>query len=67
MNCPNKEMNLNRCNCSYSCNIKGICCECIANHRARKQLPACYFPVSAEKTYDRSIEHYLKLKQEGKA
>ena len=66
MDCPNEAKNMKNCNCSYPCEIKGLCCECLANHRARKQLPACYFPDSAEKTYDRSIEYYTKLVQEGK-
>ena len=66
MECTNKSKNLKRCNCSYSCDKNGICCECIAYHRGMKQLPACYFPDSAEKTYDRSITHFIKLINEGK-
>ena len=58
MNCPEK--NLSKCNCSYPCDRKGICCECIAYHRKAKQLPACYFSDVVEKTYDRSIENYVK-------
>lgn len=54
------------CNCSYPCEKHGICCECVAYHRKKRQLPACYFPDEAEKTYDRSIEHYIKLLNEGK-
>lgn len=42
MDCPNKEKNLNRCSCTYEpCARKGICCECIAYHRAQGQRPAC--------------------------
>ena len=66
MNCPNKTKNLKSCNCTYDCDLKGYCCECLANHRARKQLPACYFPDFAEKTYDRSVEYFARLKAEGK-
>jgi hypothetical protein len=33
----------------------------MAYHRASSELPACYFPPDAEKTYDRSIKHFLKL------
>ena len=61
MDCANKDKNLKRCNCSYSCSRKGICCECIAYHRGMNQLPACYFPGEAEKTYDRSIEHFKRI------
>jgi len=53
--------NLNQCNCSYPCNKKGICCECLHYHRKMGQLPACYFPADAEKTYDRSIEYFIEL------
>ena len=64
MNC--KEKNKNRCNCSYSCDFNGVCCDCIANHRKKKQLPACYFPNDEERKYDRSIENYIRLLKEGK-
>lgn len=47
------------CNCSYPCDKKGMCCECIAYHRKRGELPACYFSEEKEKTYDRSISNYL--------
>ncbi|MFP4557544.1 MAG: DUF6485 family protein, partial [Bacteroidales bacterium] len=43
MDCK-KETNLDRCNCTYSCPRKGVCCDCIAYHRRMGQLPACYFP-----------------------
>ncbi|MEN2998094.1 MAG: DUF6485 family protein [Brevinematia bacterium] len=62
-----KEINLNRCNCSYSpCPRKGICCECIAYHRSKRQLPACFFPKDAEATWDRSFEHFIKLATQGR-
>ncbi len=62
--CPNKEKNLQHCNCTYEpCSRKGICCECIAYHRKMRQLPACYFPPEVEKTYDRSIAQFLKISQ----
>ncbi|MFW5887004.1 MAG: DUF6485 family protein [Bacteroidota bacterium] len=57
----NKSKNLSRCNCSYPCSRKGNCCECIAYHRRAGELPACYFPNDAERTYDRSIDYYLKV------
>ncbi len=62
MECKKKE-NLKFCNCSYPCSIKGICCDCIAKHRKRGELPACYFPDDIEKNYDRSIENFLKIIQ----
>lgn len=57
----NKTKNLKNCNCSYQpCSRKGLCCECIAYHRAMNQLPACYFSEKAEKSYDRSIAAFIK-------
>lgn len=52
--------NLKNCTCTYtSCPRRGICCECVAYHRKRGELPGCLFTKEAEKTYDRSIEKYL--------
>ncbi|MCD4813418.1 DUF6485 family protein [bacterium] len=48
------------CNCTYPCSRKGICCECVAYHRQLGELPACYFDAKTEKTYDRSVEAYLR-------
>ena len=56
-----KEENLKHCNCTYSCSKKGVCCECVKYHREHGELPACYFGKEAEKTYDRSIEHFVRL------
>jgi len=60
--CPNIKKNLEHCNCSYSgCDKKGKCCECVAYHRAMKQLPACFFPDDVERTYDRSYKRFASL------
>lgn len=57
-----KEKNLKSCNCSYAgCPRQGICCECVQYHVKNRQLPACCFPQDAEKTYDRSFEHFARL------
>ncbi|MCP4181261.1 MAG: cytosolic protein [bacterium] len=61
-----KEKNLEICNCTYSCSIKGICCDCISKHLKNRQLPACCFSKDAEATYDRSFEHFSKLVQDNK-
>lgn len=58
-----KEDNLKMCNCTFSCDKKGICCDCVAYHRKIGQLPACYFPPDIEKTGDRSVETYLRVRQ----
>ena len=63
----NKEKNLERCNCSYEpCSRKGICCDCLKYHVQMRQLPACVFPDDAERTYDRSNEHFARLVIEGR-
>ncbi len=63
----NKEKNLERCNCSYEpCSRKGICCDCLKYHVQMRQLPACVFPDDAERTYDRSNEHFDRLVIEGR-
>lgn len=59
-----KEENLKSCKCTYPCDRRGICCECIKHHREADALPACYFPPDAEKTYDRSIENFIRIWQE---
>lgn len=65
MECPKQDKNLARCNCTYErCVRKGKCCDCVVYHRQKGQLPACYFPADAERTYDRSIEYFIELNKE---
>jgi hypothetical protein len=62
-----KAHNLKICNCTHEpCPRKGICCACIAHHLQNRQLPACCFPADAERTYDRSFEHFARLVQSGR-
>jgi hypothetical protein len=62
MDCPNREENMARCNCTYEpCSRKGVCCECILYHKRAGELPACYFPDKVERTYDRSVERFKSL------
>lgn len=59
--CLNKRTNLGNCNCTYEpCSRKGICCECIRYHLDMNEMPACFFSKDAEKTYDRSIENFIR-------
>lgn len=61
MDCK-KEENISACTCSYSaCSRKGACCDCIRYHLRSRQLPGCCFPADAERTYDRSFEHFARL------
>ena len=55
-----RSQNLKQCNCTYSCERKGNCCECLHYHRRNGELPACYFTKEAERTYDRSIENFIR-------
>ncbi|UCG95025.1 MAG: hypothetical protein JSV92_03185 [archaeon] len=61
MDCPNREKNLQECNCTYpGCSRKGMCCLCIRHHREAGELPACLFPDEVEKTFDRSVEKFVE-------
>lgn len=54
--------NRKNCNCTYEpCSNKAICCECLRYHLGSRELPACCFPADAERTYDRSFEHFARL------
>lgn len=55
MACDNKT----NCTCTYSCSHRGKCCECVAYHRNRGQIPGCFFSAAGEKTYDRSLENLI--------
>ncbi len=52
-----------KCNCTYPCSRKGMCCECLAYHRSSGELPACYFSAEAERSYDRTVEHWLRTRR----
>jgi len=57
-----KQKNLKSCNCTYEpCSRKGMCCECVAYHLRSNELPACFFPADAERTYDRSIQKFIEI------
>jgi hypothetical protein len=64
MACDNVQKNLSSCNCSYEpCSRKGKCCECMQYHRRSNELPACFFPDTAEKTYDRSVGKFIQCQK----
>jgi len=49
------------CACTYSsCSRHGKCCECIAYHRQSGEIPGCLFSPKAERTYDRSVEAFIR-------
>ncbi len=50
------------CNCTYEpCTRKGRCCQCLSYHLQMRELPGCCFPPEAERTYDRSQEHFIRI------
>jgi hypothetical protein len=58
----NVESTRKQCNCSYEpCSRKGVCCECLEYHWSMNELPACLFPPSVERTYDRSLRRFISL------
>ncbi len=62
--CPNQKQRLAECTCSYEpCSRKGICCECVAYHRDRGEIPGCFFSPEAEKSYDRSVTAFIRSKK----
>ncbi len=56
MSCNNN----NDCTCTYPCSRHGKCCECIQYHKSTGEIPGCFFTKQGEKTYDRSIENFIR-------
>ncbi len=54
------ETNAKSCTCTADCKLHGLCCECIAKHRGRDQVPGCLFTEEGERLYDRSFEAFIK-------
>ena len=52
--------NKKNCSCTYNCEKKGKCCECIQYHLRMNELPGCVFPPEVEKTYDRSFRNFVE-------
>jgi len=60
MNCPSSG-STNHCTCTYvGCDKRGNCCRCVTYHRQRNELPGCFFSAEGERSYDRSLTHFLK-------
>lgn len=57
----NIKSNTEKCSCTYEpCSRKGKCCECVTYHKRLGELPGCFFPAEVERTYDRSVERFIK-------
>ena len=59
MECKAAE-NKNNCTCTYDCSKRGNCCACVDYHRSRNEIPGCFFPTAAERTYDRSLRAFIR-------
>ena len=60
-----KERNMKECSCTYDgCSRMGICCECVRYHRAQGVIPGCFFPAEGERTYDRSVDYFIRINQQ---
>ncbi|MDO4575087.1 MAG: DUF6485 family protein [Planctomycetia bacterium] len=55
-----KDENKGHCTCTYDCPRRGLCCECVKYHLAKRQVPGCFFSKAGEASYDRSFEHFAK-------
>jgi len=59
MECRQKE-NLVDCTCgSATCERRGRCCECVASHRSKGQLPGCLMPEELRAT-SRSVADFVR-------
>jgi hypothetical protein len=57
-----KLKNEKNCPCSYDgCSRKGVCCDCVTYHRTRNEIPGCFFPIDAERSWDRSIKNFINI------
>jgi hypothetical protein len=60
MDCK-KDKNKAGCACTYEpCSRKGVCCDCVAYHRSSGELPGCFFTPEGERSYDRSVENFIR-------
>ncbi len=59
MECKQEE-NKKGCTCTANCNRHGLCCECVAYHRAKGQIPGCFFDKEGEAIWNRSIEVFIQ-------
>jgi hypothetical protein len=60
----NQDVLKKECACTYDCQRRGKCCECLDYHLSKNQLPGCAFARisnEAEKSYNRDIEYFAKL------
>lgn len=59
------ERNRAGCTCTYDCEKRGHCCECVAYHRSLNQIPGCFFSNEGESAWDRSVRRFIEDKTKG--
>lgn len=51
---------LKHCTCTYTtCDKRGNCCKCVTFHRAKGEIPGCFFTQEGERSYDRSLKNFI--------
>ncbi len=49
------------CTCTYAnCEKRGNCCKCVAYHHDKGEIPGCFFTTEGERSYDRTIAHFMR-------
>ncbi|TYO99553.1 hypothetical protein EDC39_10276 [Geothermobacter ehrlichii] len=52
---------IDHCSCTYtSCGKRGNCCQCVLFHRSRGEVTGCFFSPEGERSYDRSLENFVR-------
>lgn len=60
MECKRDENKIG-CTCTATtCSNRGICCDCVRYHRENGEIPGCFFTAASERTWDRSIENFVR-------
>jgi hypothetical protein len=60
----NQDERKRSCTCTYDCQRRGKCCECLEYHLSKNQLPGCAFAKiskAAERSYNRDMKYFAKL------
>jgi len=61
MDCKKGENKIG-CTCTaMACSKRGACCDCVRYHREKDEIPGCFFPAGAERSYDRSINNFIRV------
>jgi len=57
-----KDENKAGCTCTAkACSKRCVCCDCVKYHREKDEIPGCFFPAAAERSYDRSIANFIRV------